>query len=1318
MSSTDSSNDNIKNKMNTNYTYPSPTNKNFQSEIYKKREFYFHKIPKRPELTNYNEIKEYRDNVCTGKFALQNHQSFLSNYINPDTPYKGILIFHGTGTGKCVLPETQIYTNGNLIEAHNLWKQYSSDNIIIDEDGGEWCKPIENITVNSLNNKNKIIEKNVVNLYREKVNTTIRNIELENGLSIRLTLPHKLRTNNGWTNKLNIGDSITIPSNQSKYGNNINYTLDNDVLYIPIKNITYEEYSGYVYDFEVDTHHNYIANGILCHNTCAAIAITEKFKDVVQKYNTKIYILVSGPLIKENWKNELLKCTGEAYLKYEDKTAIINEQEQSKNRKNALNIALQYYRFMSYRSFYKKVLGEKIVERKTTKDNKTRVSYRKTDDGEFERDIAVDRIYNLNNAVIVIDEAHNLTGNAYGEALLKVIKASKNLRVILLTATPMKNLADDIVELINFIRPSNSPMLRDKIFTSQKNHEMDIKSTGLEYIRNMTRGYVSYLRGADPMTFAKKIEKGVIPKGLLFSKLTLCKMNPFQRKIYDEAIEEKDDSLDRRAEAVANFAFPGLSEDKKSIKGYYGREGINIIKGQLKVYYELLNKKVAQQLTEYTGSEVDETDFVHISENGKTISGSILKFKYLKYYSIKFYKALKKLNRLFWGKKGARTGFVYSNLVKVGIELFQEILMQNGYLEYQENSSNYVISGDTICYFCGKTYREHQKQEMKKAIEMGRMKTKSDSSTDYEKPKGKVPEHEFHPATFVSVTGKSTDELSEDIPEDKQQILAKVFNHIDNIQGKYIKLVLGSKVMNEGISLANVAELHILDVHFNLGKVDQVMGRGIRHCQHYNMMSKDNPFPEVNVYKYAVTLEKGLSNEEELYKKAELKYLLIKKVERAIKDTAIDCPLNRHGNIFPEEVKQYKDCYNPKEPVKGKDMCPAVCDYMKCEFKCEDALLNNKYYDPKRKLYTVITKNKLDMSTFTNSLAKNEIDNTKKIIKDMYKTKYAYTLDVIVSTVKSTYKNEKYDLFDEFFVYKALDELIPVTENDFNNFKDTILDKYNRSGYLIYINKYYIFQPYDQNEDVPMYYRTTYNKPLVNKLSLYNYLKNTTDYKQRMNKKKSKNNASNMNTYDFDGTMEYYDTRNEFKYVGIIDKELSRRKNKHDDEIKDVFKIREKRSKILEKKRGTGIPSLKGAVCATSKSKDYLESIAKKLKVKTNGDDTRIEICNRIKNKMLELEKYGTSKDKNKYTYVMIPKDHPKYKFPYNLEDRVNYIIDDINEHIKFGVKVNVKNNKSSNGYTTYELIIEDNNKLKDFHDYFKSLGATLTKGKWIIKIE
>ena len=1329
-----STDNNLRDLMNVNYTYPSPSDKKLQSKIYQKREFYSHKIPPRPKLENYADIKEYRDNVCARRFSLQEHQSFLSNFINPDTPYRGILIFHGTGTGKCIHPDQNVYLNGCLIKAKDIWKQYSSEILCVDKENGEWYLPNTKLYVNSYDKcNNKLVKKEISYIYREYVKTTIRKIKLNNGNEIKITLPHKLLTENGWNFKINKGDNIAVPNFllsgvNKKYASrkwNLEKINNSVVNYNKVVSVVYEEYEGYVYDFEIDTHHNYVAEGIICHNTCAAIAVTEKFKDMVQKYGTKIYVLVSGPLIKENWKNELLKCTSETYMKYQDKTVYIDEHELNKTRKNALNLALQYYRFMSYRSFYKKVLGEKIVEKKTSKGNKIRVSYRKTDKGEFERDIAVDRIYNLNNSVIVVDEAHNLTGNAYGEALLKIIKASKNLRIVLLTATPMKNLADDMVELLNFIRPYDSPVLREHIFNSQKNHEMEFKEGGIDYLKNMARGYVSYLRGADPLTFAKRVEMGVKPAGLLFTKVVKCHMLPFQRSVYDEAILDKDDTLDRRSEAVANFVFPGLSDDRKSIVGYYGRTGIGVIKGHIKNHYENLNKRIATDILTDIDLESD-TDLLYMSESGKNITGSILKAKYLKYFSTKFYRALKKIKRLVWGKKGASTAFVYSNLVKVGIELFQEILIQNGYLEYQENPNNYTIGPNTICYYCGRTYKEHQQDKLKATPILSRVNKNesdqgSDSSTEYKKPTNKMPAHQYYPAAFISVTGKSSEESAELIPEDKQRTLDTVFNNIENKEGKNIKLVLGSKVMNEGISLANVMEVHILDVYFNLGKVDQVIGRAIRHCSHYKLMNDQNRFPGVKVYKYSVTVDKGLSSEEELYKKAELKYLLIKKVERGIKEVAIDCPLNMNGNIFPEEVQQFKDCDND-----GKLPCPAICDYMKCEFMCEDKVLNNKYYDPKRSIYVKIPKEELDVSTFTHSLARNEIENTKKKIKELYKTKYVYTLDHIVDYVKESYTSDKRDLFDEFFVYKALDELIPLTENDFNNFKDTILDKYNRPGYIIYINQYYIFQPFDQNEDVPMHYRSSYNKPLVNVLSLYNYLKNTDDYKEyKGDRSKRKAQASKdvlkdaANVYDFDSIMEYYDSRDEYPFVGIIDKEASRRKTKHPDEMKDVFKIRERRDKILEKKRGTGIPSLKGAVCATSKSKEYLEDIAIDVKVKLTGNETRGEVCDKIKNKFLELEKYSTGK--NKLTYVMVPKNHPIHPFPYNLEDRIDYLQKIIKDNIKFKLDIDVKKDKITSGEFkgnhTYIISIKNDSKLKEFEHVLKEINAKLEKGKWIIVV-
>ena len=122
-------------------------------------------------------------------------------------------------------------------------------------------------------------------------------------------------------------------------------------------------------------------------------------------------MLTTGPLIRENWKDQLInRCTNGIYLNNEKN--IVGQE----NNKTSTNQLMLYYKFLSYRSFYKRVLGEKIIERKNKRKGKTVTVYRKTEDGDFERDISIDRIYNLDNSIIICDEAHNLTGNYYGEA--------------------------------------------------------------------------------------------------------------------------------------------------------------------------------------------------------------------------------------------------------------------------------------------------------------------------------------------------------------------------------------------------------------------------------------------------------------------------------------------------------------------------------------------------------------------------------------------------------------------------------------------------------------------------------------------------------------------------------------------------------------------------------------------------------------------------------------------------------------------------------------------------------------------------------------
>jgi len=1119
-------------KLIKDFSYPETSDPNIQSKLFKKREFYYHQIKPRKIITEYQDIKNYRESICKGDFRLREQQAILSNLINPNTPYKGLLVMHGTGTGK----------------------------------------------------------------------------------------------------------------------------------------------------------------------SCSAISIAEQFKDQVKKYNTKIYILTFGPNGRETIKNELLFCTGETYLKNKELLNQLSKSENDRERKIAINAALQSYKILSYKSFYKKVLGEKITEKEVNTDNKVKSKYRKNEEGEIERELVIERIDNMDNSILIVDEAHNLTGNEYGEALKKIIKVSENLRVILLTATPMKNLADDIVDLINFIRPLNDQIQRDKIFTNDNNYMMKLKPNGLEYLKEKTLGYISFFRGNIPFIFADRVDKGIIPNGLLFTPVVKCFMEPFQYTTYLETTKNFNDKLDRASSAAANFVFPGLNKEKNDLQGYYSNEGINIVESQINTDGDKLRKLINKKIFNNKLSKEVENNFLLVNEN-KNITGYILKKEYLKYFSIKFYKALKRLDKLFDNVSDKQLGtvFMYSNLVKAGgIEIFAEILLMNGYLEYQEDFRNYEIKDDTIDYKTGLKYIDYKK---------------------------KYNSNNFKPATFILITGGSED--AEDIPEVKQKIIREVYNNINNIDGKFIKICLGSKVMNEGITLENVKEIHILDVHYNLGKVDQIIGRGIRMCKHYNSINDSNKFPKVNVYRYVVSINSNnkkltktqkknspLSTDEILYQKAELKYLVVKEVEHALKEVAVDCPLLLNGNIFPEEVKKYKGCVAPtlENVKKNKLICPALCDFKECEFKCYSNKLNFKNGS------YVLDKKDIDYNTFTDNLAKFEIMTIRNKIKDLYRFKHVYLYNELLEEVKKSLDKNQIELFEEYFLDQAIQDLMPINENDFNNFKDTIYDKFNRPGYIIQRNQYYIFQPFDENEEISMFYRK--NVPLTqpNLVSIQNYVKQKfSNFKEKIIKEEK---SINIETYNFEDVLDYYTNRNENFIVGIIDKNLNKLAS---DEI-DLFKIREPRELNADKKRGTGIPTLKGAVCSTSKDKEYLIKLIKKIPNITKEELNRInklkreEICNELKNKLLYLEKYSTTKNKNKMTYIMIPSNHPIYPFPYNLEDRIKDRINKINNIVGKNINIEVKKVITSSGLS-YNLEFKGN-----FSDQIKNnllkLGVTLNKNVWLLNLD
>ena len=152
-----------------------------------------------------------------------------------------------------------------------------------------------------------------------------------------------------------------------------------------------------------------------------------------------------------------------------------------------------------------------------------------------------------------------------------------------------------------------------------------------------------------------------------------------------------------------------------------------------------------------------------------------------------------------------------------------------------------------------------------------------------------------------------------------------------------------------------------------------------------------------------------------------------------------------------------------------------------------------------------------------------------------------------------------------------------------------------------------------------MYYRQHMDIEQNNQVSLNNFVKQQfrTVYKKVKVKKEESSKVEE--GYNFDDTLDYYEEREENFIVGIIDKNL----NKLASDEPDLFKIRPPRAKVLDKKRGTGIPTFKGAVCSTSKDKEYLMKLVRMIPNISKAEIARIDkltrefICNEIRDKLL-----------------------------------------------------------------------------------------------------
>ena len=94
------------------------------------------------------------------------------------------------------------------------------------------------------------------------------------------------------------------------------------------------------------------------------------------------------------------------------------------------------------------------------------------------------------------------------------------------------------------------------------------------------------------------------------------------------------------------------------------------------------------------------------------------------------------------------------------------------------------------------------------------------------------------------------------------------------------------------------------------------------------------------------------------------------------------------------------------------------------------------------------------------------------------------------------------------------------------------------------------------------------------------------------------------------------------------------------------------------------------------------------------------QLCEEIEKKLISLEKFSEGNDKK--TFMIIPINHEEYEFPLNLEDRINFIKDQLNsniENLDFDIKKEnngILFNKRCREYTKYLVKVKGTNLVKN----------------------
>jgi superfamily II DNA or RNA helicase len=737
----------------------------------------------------------------------------------------------------------------------------------------------------------------------------------------------------------------------------------------------------------------------------------------------KVYILVRNETLELQFKQEIAcKCSQEGdYM-----TPAVLQATDTKAMRSAVTREInKYYKITTYGNFAKKILQNYY------------------EDGDLKR------LYS--GSLFIIDEVHNIRidptkltedkdmRKTY-DALHRLFHVIDRSKVILATATPMTNIAGEIAPIMNLILPldlqmpvptkkttkigpdidvliqppsvpaSSTPISSSSItqFTPTPSTPFqttpmtyDYTNPSLEFLEPYFNGRVSYIREADISTDVEykgsilqakyviggrnyKSQQIIYARPMIQSTPQKSLIGPDgqpfpgQNYYYEQARNIKQDVVRTRERQAANLVYPD---------GTYGGEGFK--------------KFVIKQKKGYSPTP--------------QFSLWLQNLEYMNMLSSKFAEIIRITNL---PENADKSTFCYIPYVSGSGAIDLSLCFQSmGYDLFDRKTPIFgKVSGGKQTY-CAPS---------------------KESSSGLKTP-DRVSIMTKHPRVALFIGEGGSRSLNANILE--------TFNSPENRHGEYIKVLIVSPLGREGINTANVQNIHIVSPEWTQTSIYQATSRVLRATSHVDLLNErrqeliglgDNPdhaSVKVSIYQHASILADGQASiDVNMYEHIERKDIEIKKIERIMKQSAIDCQLHRNRNIRI-----------------GDEDWSAICDYDVCNYRCAqpDPLPDEIDYDSYDVLYSGPT-----------------VEVIMDEIKEIYKTEFGLTFTEIYTKLED-YRRK--------FVDMALEQIITS--------KVRLNDRFGYTSYLredngvVYLQRDYPLV--DSNNDQNDYSLAMYSKNLI-----------------------------------------------------------------------------------------------------------------------------------------------------------------------------------------------------------------------------------------------